>query len=1214
MSKVVAFPKVKPPEAPAPDAAARAAALDIRSSCIVEAPAGSGKTGLLVQRFLKLLADEAVEQPEEILAITFTRKATAEMHERVLEQLQAAQDRTALSEDSDFARQTRALAESALARSNQLGWNLIAQPQRLNIRSILSVCMELANSRPLLTNSGPQRPVEVPYPLYGMAARNTLMQLGGANRTLHNALQGLLLHRDGSIDDCEQLIAGMLHTREQWGELVPLGPEALENDYLDNHVRPKLEQTLEAIVCGGLQRALNAMPTNVLQHITDFAHRHAGLPGYNGAPSPIANCAGKDEPPAALADHLDHWQALIGLVIKPKDRQWRVSLAISTFGFKPPKAELDEFKLFIASIQNDELRAALAAILDLPSPAYPEDQWAVAKSLFVVLRHALVELKLLFGVRGECDFSEFSLTAREALGSGEEITDFAIAAGGRLRHLLVDEMQDTSTGQYDLIRLLTQSWDGRSQTLFLVGDPKQSIYLFRQARVERFLRTMREKKLGEIPLAPLRLTANFRSQAALVAGFNDTFGGTAETDWIFPPPSDGSLRGSEAVDVPFVEAAATREQTQARGIVWHPTVIDRDERQENGYDPNTREAREIRRIISQRLDQPLPAGRTRPWSIAVLARARSHLSAIVKELSAQNIAFRGVDLDPLNECHEVLDVLALTRALLHPGDRIAWLAVLHAPWCGLGIADLLALTGEGPGADPDATVSELVAARGDHLSSSGEQLLHRAWPILATAAATLGLTPLSVHVERTWRSLGGDLMLPAERQTNVLRLLSVLREVEAESPGSNLLDDLGTRIDKLYAEPRTGNIQVDLMTIHKAKGLEWDVVLIPGLRRKPRRSGSVLLNWLEIDHVLPEEPASIVLAPIWGKGGDSDRLNDWLKGIRTRRDRAEEKRLFYVACTRAREELHLFAAATRDAKGGLALPVSGSLLKACWPAAEPRLEEVAKTAVASVRPLVPMVSPVTPDEDFELAIAAAAEPTPPPTIQRLPLSFDPTARFTSAEAQRLNYTPASALAHRPAFDRPEGSFAVRAFGNVVHRYLQVLSAHLAEGKTPAALLAELPGWNARLTSSLRGEGLPPRLAVSEAARALRALTLTLGDPTGCWILSPHVAAASERDLSTSTLNLRVDRTFLAGPAPLSTGEDCIWIIDFKTTDPGSRSPEAFAAAEREKYSAQLEAYAAIRRNLPDGHLPIHLGLFYPLAPRLLHWPSEAPSIAVSDNP
>jgi ATP-dependent exoDNAse (exonuclease V) beta subunit len=1223
MSKVVAFPTSK---AGASDAGDRAAALDIHSSCIVEAPAGSGKTGLLVQRFLKLLADDAVAQPEEILAITFTRKATAEMQQRIFEQLQSAHSKTPVAASDTFARETRALAEAALIHSSRLGWNLLTQPQRLNIRSIESVNMDLANSRPLLADSaGPLTPVEDAEPLYHLAARRTLLQLGGADRTLHHALEDLLLHRDGSIADCESLIAAMLQTREQWGELVPLGGGTQVDAMLDQTVRPRLEQTLAAIVCAALQRALDAIPANVLQHLTHFAQRHAGLPGYNGAPSPIASCAGRHEPPSAVAEHLDHWRALIGLILKPSDGQWRASLAINTLGFKPPKPELDEFKLFIASIQSDPLQAALSAVLALPAPCYTDEQWAIAKSLFLVLRHALVELKLLFAARGECDFAEFSLTAREALGSSGDITDFAIAAGGRLRHLLVDEMQDTSTGQYELIRLLTQSWDGISQTLFLVGDPKQSIYLFRQARVERFLRTMREAQLGDLRLTPLRLTANFRSQAALVEGFNNTFGSTGTTGWIFPPPGDASLRGTDAVDVPFVAATSTRAQTQPLGIGWHTAVLEpRDPEDNRAETPSQRhakqEALEIRQLIQQRLAQPLPAGRTKPWSIAVLARARTHLDAIVQELKARDIAFRGVDLDPLNERPEVLDALALTRALLHPADRTAWLAVLHAPWCGLGLADLLALSEN----DPQATVAELVAARRDRLSATGQQLLARAWPILTTAVDTLGQTPLSVHVERTWRSLGGDLALTAEQQANVQRMFSVLRERESGRNRHNLLADLTARVTHLYAEPRAGSIHVDLMTIHKAKGLEWDVVLIPGLHRGTRGSGSVLLNWLEIDGITPDDEASIVLAPIWGKGGESDKLNNWLRDVLTRRDRAEEKRLFYVACTRAREELHLFAAASRTAKGTLALPASGTLLKACWPAAAPHFDPLSSPQAAS-SPLAPPPSVVvmqrpsvaaalSEDSSSQLLdIAAAAEPSPsaaphPPTVQRLPLSFNPAARFAAAAAQRLDYTPASALAQRAVFDRPEGGFAVRAFGNVVHRYLQVLATRLADGTSPAALLAEVAAWTPRLIAGLRGEGLPPRLAAAEATRALRALTLTLSDPTGLWILSPHTAAASERALNTGTVGLRVDRTFLAGNAPLSSGQDSIWIVDFKTTEPGSRSPEDFAAAERAKYTAQLEAYAALRRTLPGGGLPIRLGLFYPLLPHLLHWPSVGPEM------
>jgi ATP-dependent exoDNAse (exonuclease V) beta subunit len=1212
MAEVIQFPSAAANPAPAAamdDAPARATALDPRASFIVEAPAGSGKTGLLVQRFLKLLGESgehsSIVQPEEVLAMTFTRKATAEMHERVLKELQAAADDAPLRDPaSTFERETRTLAEAALTRSAQLGWDLLAQPRRLNIRSILSVCVELANAMPLVSGSGGrQEPLEFAGPLYRRAARQTLLQLGGEDAALSHALTTVLLHRDGSLADCERLLASMLEAREQWGELIPLdGP--IDDAHLDAVVRPRLERSLEAIVCAGLQRAADAMPAGLLADLTTFAAEHAHLPGYKDALSPLAVCAGKHLPPQAVANHLDHWRALIRILLKPSDGGWRAGFARNHIGFEIPKPSATYLKDLITTIQSDRLQAALAAVLDLPSPVYPEEQWAVCRALFHVLRHALVELKLIFAARSACDFTEFALNARTALLNGD--SGLTLPAGGRLRHLLIDEMQDTSTSQYGLIEALTQSFDGHSQTLFLVGDPKQSIYLFRQARVERFLRTMREQRLGELHLTPLRLTANFRSQAALVAGFNDTFGGTTTTAPIFQPLEDAA-----SDDVPFVRATAVRPQTQREGILWHTSVFSKDDPALE--DAAAEEARTIRTIVEQRLATPLPPGRSKPWRIAILARARGHLDTILREFKAHDglpaIAYRGINLDPLHERPEVLDLLALTRALLHPADRIAWLAVLHAPWCGLGISDLLALT---EGVPADATIATLVAERCDHLSPLGQQLLARCWPVIEAALATLGRTSLALHIERLWLSLGGDAPLTAEQRNNAQRYLTVLRDLEAEASRIELAT-LTARLQSLFAEPRTGEIHVELTTIHNAKGLEWDVVLVPGLHRTPRATGSSLLNWLELDGVGPNEEAAILLAPIWGKGKDSDRLNDWLKSVRTQRTRAEEKRLFYVAATRAQEELHLFATLTLNAAGELPAPASGTLLRACWPAAEPHFNNQRNDQLDSTSPgagaphlASEMWEPLPPAYE-ELALAAAAEyshPTPP-TVQRLPLDFNPHARFAIDPAQRLRYTTAESLRQSAAFTRPEGGFAVRAFGNVVHRYLQLLAARFATGLSADALLAELPAWPARLEASLRGEGLPPAIAKREAAQALRALQQTLADPIGRWLLAPHLEAASERDLQLPTGGaLRVDRTFRAAHNPLTPGDTHIWIVDFKTTEQGSRSDDAFRAAELAKYSAQLEAYATLRRTLPGGNASIRLGLYYPLIPRLLHWNSE----------
>ncbi len=1217
---VLQFPSA-PRSLEPPDCEARERALDVTASWIVEAPAGSGKTGLLMQRYLKLLAHESVAQPEEILAITFTRKATAELRERVLAQLEAA--RAPASPDaplSAFDAASRALAIDALKRNAARNWGLLDRTQRLNIRTIDSVCAEIATTLPLLSGSGaPRTPSPDPEPLYRLAAQRALMQLGGADAALSAAIRNVLLHRDGSLADCETLLARMLAAREQWGDLVPLGAQ-LDDKTLEKEVRPKLERALEQIVCAGLTRAAKAMPPDMLIAVSWLAARLAHQPGYKGAPSPIFICAGKHEPPEAHVAHLDHWNALIHLLLKPSDGDWRIGFAKNHLGFEIDRSDVALLKQLIEEVREDDtLREALCSVRCLPPAHYPDEQWAVAKSLFRLLVRALAELKVLFSERQQCDFTELAIAAREALRAENGATDFASAAGSTLRHLLVDEMQDTSSSQYDLIAMLTRSWDGHSQTVFLVGDPKQSIYLFRQARVERFLRAMREEQLGEINLGALHLTANFRSQATLVENFNRDFGR------IFPLPGDEGNADGQALDVPFVHADFVRDASPvAAGLVWNTSILGGpgddasalpDAKRERRLHANE-EARHIRSVVETWRARPLPEGRTQPWRIAILARARTHFAQIIAEFdrpgpSGDTVPFRALDTEPLGERPEVLDALALTRALLHHADRVAWLAVLHAPWCGLGVADLLALSGGGVPEAATEALPAVVATRRDLLSPDGRKQFDRAWPILEDALAQRGRTSTATWVEHTWRSLGGDVSLTAQQLANVGLFLSALREVE--EPGGRVdLALLTGRMRRLYAEPRSGTNVVDLSTIHNAKGLEWDVVLVPALERPGQTSRSEFLNWLELDssHVdsTDEEMAHVILAPIWGKGDQPDALHKWLTSIRSAREAAEHKRLYYVACTRAREELHLFAAATRK-KDGQLYAKAGTLLQAAWPAALPHFERdtgsgtgISTTAEMFVGAFVDQFAENA--ETFAIAAGAAPAPVRRPLLQRLPLSFDPHQRFAAAAAQRLPYTPAAALRQRPNFDRPEGSFAVRAFGNVVHRYLQVLAARLEQDSDADALLAELPAWIPRLTASLRSEGLAPATLDRLAQRSLLALQQALHDEIGRWILSHHTASRSEQTLHLAAEDsgeMRIDRTFLAGRDLRSEGSSHLWIVDFKTTEQGSRSPELFAEQEKSKYEAQLESYAHAQRAVPGAPAAVVLGLYYPLVPRLIYW-------------
>jgi ATP-dependent helicase/nuclease subunit A len=1249
-----------------PDAEARQQALNIGRSFIVEAPAGSGKTGLLIQRFLKLLADDSVTTPEQVLAITFTIKATAEMRDRVLAHLEAARSDFAAplsSTASDFDRQTRALALAVLERDHQLGWSLLEQPGRLNIRTIDSVCAEIARSLPILSGSGGHlTPAQDANPLHREAARRTLLLLGSGDPVFDAALRNLLLHRDGNLADCETLIADMLSLRDQWGELIwgdliPIGERpSLDDAYLDEHVLPRLQKTLDHAIGSALKQLEQAFPPDVLTSVTTLASELGDLDGYKGKDSPIAICSGQNEPPDAIAAHLDHWLALIHLLVTPSGGTWRKGFSSNHVGFKSEKYQKAQLKAVVDQISHrDDLLEALCRISALPSAIYPDAQWQVAKSLFRVLSHALVELQLVFAKRDECDFTELSLLARHALTQGSGAEDFAEALGARLQHLLVDEMQDTSAGQYDLLELLTRSWDGYSQTVFLVGDPRQSIYLFRQARVERFIQAMSTQRLGDLPLTGLQLTANFRSQSNLVDQFNIDFRN------IFP-------ESSSAGALPYSDAEAILPPSpDAAGVKWHTDPLPYVERQDAASSPSlsatptskqlqrkqrSEHAHEILRIAQHWFAKPLPANRKairdehgneipEPWRIAVLVRSRNHLSEIVAALREQDqpnrIPFRAIDIDSLNERQEILDLTALTRALFHPADRVATLSILRAPWCGLSLADLHLLTGSDDPELRNHSIQRLMDQRGHLLSEESCQRLTRVWTVLQAATAQRARFTATQLVERAWRSLGGDVWLSEPQLINARRFFQLLDALEDSGVhiDSNQLEQ---RLQSLYAEPEpvpAGTPYLELLTIHKAKGLEWDVVVVPAIESDPGSSSPRLLTWSVLDDPddsLPTEdqagdvPAHIMLAPIAAKGEDFDVLTTWLNGLQRAREAAENKRLFYVACTRARQELHLFAAPSTKVNGEISVR-SRSLLKAAWAAAEPHFTQDSDRhaevdlAAAGGSPEELATAPIRfRDNELRNSVHVVVEPKSNPKhpiLHRLPLTFDPAARFTVARTQKLPYgEPDNARDSSDAqFSRPEGSFAARSFGNAVHASLELLARRIAAGETPAQLLAELPAWTPRIAALLRADGLPGSTIERYVREALNALNNVLRDTDGLWLLSPHPGAASEFALTSWTAptqvagpsvlslsSVRADRIFHAGSEPRASGDNSLWIIDYKTTHHGPAGLEEFLNEQRAAYAPQLETYARIlapaQSKSPD---EVRLALYFPTLPRLIWW-------------
>ena len=1083
-------------EAPSGDEAAREQATDPRRSIVLQAPAGSGKTTVLTQRLLRLLAE--VDDPQEILAITFTRRAAAEMRERMYRALHGQCGSGALGE------RLRTLVQAVLERSAARGWRLEVDPSRLRILTIDAFNLSLANRLPLAARAGgPLTLGERPQALYALAARQTL--LGAEQDGPLAADADLWFERlDNRWGNLERLLAQMLAERAHWlPHVLGHDPQAL-GERVDASLRRLVHAALAA--CATLIGA-------------PLVARLARLPGVG--------------PLSAEAGTLEAWQRLGGLVLTQKG-EWRraVNRKLGVeYGEAAARTELQE--CIAALVAQAPVRAALLEVSALPRPQLAPADAAALAALSRLLRVAAAELEVRFALEGQVDYTRIAGAAQAALTEEGEPSDLALRLGVRLRHILVDEFQDTSAAQTELIAGLTAGWDGEDgRTLFVVGDPMQSIYMFREAEVGCFL-AVRDRGIGALRLEPLRLRRNFRSVPALIEWCNVTFGA------LFP----------------------TRDELRSSAVSFTPSLPGRDESSGAGapaelrlFAAATRAAENaalLERIVALKTADP-------EASIAVLVAARRHAEQLIGALQSRGVEAIGVKLVPLAEVPVVRDLVALAAALGHLGDRTAWLAVLRAPWCGVTLATLSELSSREAAPLPWEALND--PQRCARCTPGDRERLERVRAVLEAALTHRGHLPFVDWLEQTWLALGGADAYPIDALRHARAFFTAVSERGAllERLGSAALEEL---LANLYAEPLARAAQpVQILTIHHAKGLEFDHVVIPGLDRRGNHDREPLLRWLD----LPREEAGesdLLLAPAPPVGAeDPHGIGTFVKRLRERRGAHEQLRLLYVAATRARRSLHLYATLKPRGEGALPRPAAGSPLARLWPAlgpeflagletaAAPGSEASAPAAVAGQRLILPW---------------HRAEPAPPPPLARLPLAGQ------SLEPPEFSWVQETA----------------RHIGTVVHAALQQFAA---EASLPVP--AVLPSRAHRYEAQLARYGVPAAQLPFATGRVLAALTATLADPRGRWILcGAHREAASERALSGLAdgrlRSIVIDRSFI-------DAEGVRWVIDFKTSTHEGGRLEGFLAHELERYRAQLEGYRALAREL--GPEPVRAGLYFPL--------------------
>ncbi|HEY0785308.1 MAG TPA: 3'-5' exonuclease, partial [Acidobacteriaceae bacterium] len=1128
----------------------------------------------------------------------------AEMRSRVILALEAA----AAGPPAAGEALTTALARGALARSEERGWELLQQPHRLDVQTIDSLCLRLAHGQPLLARLGGQlAPTEQAGPLHALAARRTMARLGGDRPLLDTALRQLLLLRDNNLRGCEGLIARMLARREQWGHVLPLGEQA-SVDWAA--VRAQLEAPFAAEVARALQAVhaeFAAMPilASELPVLAQYACN-------NSSKLEIDLLDSMPGLPPGHPDFLEHWRCVRSLLLT-KAGEWRRRYGRSE-GFPPTVKSAfsygERMLGLVRDLQRDpaageRLRELLSSLSSLPDARYDETQWQTLRSVFEVLRHAVAELHVVFAERNEVDFAEISIAAAAVLE--DETNPAALLAAESRLHLLIDEFQDTSRAQHQLIGRLLREWQpGEGHTCFLVGDPMQSIYIFRQAEVELFGRVQRrgiDCGNHRHPCSGLVLRENFRSHAGLVdplnAYFTRIFAGSADAPGevtFAPSNASAPARGRDSVQVhSFFSASGNEEEVAAAQQAEIDRVVALVEQE--------------RASLGQ-----LGAERARGHTIAILGRAKNHLVRIAGALRAKGIVFRAIELETLAERQEILDLLSLLRALLHPGDRVAWLSVLRAPWCGLRLGDLHLLTGADEEPFRGMPVPELMADRASLLTDDGQARLARVAAVLARAASErfrLGQTP-SQWLERSWVSLGAPAYLRDEERENAEAFFRLLDGLPPDR-----LDLLQAALGRLCAAPdpraeETSGVQ--LMTIHKAKGLGFDVVIVPALERATGRDEFPLVTMLERarkESEAGEERDELLVAPL-GRHGEQHPTYAWVQKQRGERATAEHKRLFYVACTRARERLHLLGRATVSSSGRVQASAAGSLLASAWPALGPlfehRWQEQAAGRSASG---AEAGAPETPVREGWVAKLAAGSAAPSELrLRRVPAQFQPRTALENVTAPGTFMKGSVAERGQPGaerFRRPEGSFEQRARGNAVHAMLQLVSEAWSR-KGAAADPLQLEPELGRLTRSvLRRAGLGAARVESLAPVLVGTVLSAAGHAEGRWILSPHPEAQSEaswshRSGSEAPRSLRVDRVFRAGAEPLSEGSQALWVIDYKTgSDPGPLMLDAYLEGQKEQWKPQLEAYGAALRAFYGPRLQLRYGLYFPELLRLKSW-------------
>ncbi|MBF2754258.1 MAG: UvrD-helicase domain-containing protein [Gammaproteobacteria bacterium AqS3] len=828
------------------DAQVRAQAVDPSGSYIVRAPAGSGKTSLLVHRYLNLLS--GVNRPEEVLCVTFTVKATAEMRERIVGVLRRAADSDEAGLEGQKLEEYRA-ARRVLERDAQRGWGLLRSADQLNISTLDGLCANIVRALPVGRASAASGR-ELIVPGYGIeqnprsifehCTRRLLLDEDLPEAVAEARSHLLSLYRT-DMQKLSGLIIEMLSQRADWVQTVVAveGAEELAENY-GTFVQFWIDQ-VRGWALGRLEQE-----------------------GGSGEQRRFVE---------ALKTQADWGMFYQAAYTKSGTVRSRQSTPLS----------------------HELLEGMLGAGLGLLSQL-PQDDFAWYPHLRTFMLHLLADVAVEMMQRGVADFTGVALAADAALGNEDEVTDLARALDYRLQHILVDEFQDTSELQLKLLRQLVVQWQpDEGRTLLLVGDTAQSCYGFRGARPGLF-NLVEQVGIGELRLTPLKLSSNFRSHPAVVNEINALFGrafpdendintGAAPYVGMQPQQEAGEIDGGVSFDL--VEIDSEAYFGQIRGAP--PEVKRQHERYRTACRRQIieRGVEFVRRALA---DLPDTAAEAR-GQVAILVRKRGDLPDVVNALERAGVAYSADSTLNYKNSPAVRACIALARVLRNGTDRVALTALLRSPLCGLSLAELHAIAGAAP--KRRSLWEALRDGRWrERLPGERAAAVDRVLTVFARMRTGSRSGDFVERVQRAWSMLGGPSVLGDSARID--ELLAALGDW-----GENWAEREDYFLNSTFIPGSSGEERVRLMTIHNAKGLEFGAVWIPSITGEGRNTLTPLLHtdaW--------SESLTTPQLPLAGLGRDHAHF----KYIDAERNRQEVLRLLYIAATRAIYRLHISTA------------------------------------------------------------------------------------------------------------------------------------------------------------------------------------------------------------------------------------------------------------------------------------------------------------------